>query len=294
MKSISLLLSAVMVAVMVTGCGLIKKTGTTVTDEKSDVKTTVVGATASGSYGESQTAPLLGSWAISAIDGKNVVINGDNHPQITIKANPDAKTAVQVIVFNGCNYINGVWNVIGSKLEANGEFLTSLMMCHDAPYEGAITQAVNKVRSYTVVNENTITLNAADGSALMTLRKRNLAFLNGAWKVTAIQNSEVPTDVAVKIVIDIDEAKIHGNAGCNVLNGAIVVKLDKQNGIEFKDLVTTRMTCPAMNTERAFLLALEQVDNCEEGQSADQAIMKSSDGQTLLTLVRISPDQIGD
>lgn len=88
--------------------------------------------------------------------------------------------------------------------------------------------------------------------------------------------------------------KIHGNAGCNILNGAIVVKLDKGDGIEFKDLATTRMTCPAIATEQAFILALEQVDTCVEGASSDQAIMKGANGQPLLTLIRISPDQVGE
>lgn len=292
MKFVSLFASAIAVAALVSGCGTMKKSGTTAADSGSNVKTTTVGSTIS-SYDEAQIAPLLGSWAVTAINGKKVVINGDNHPQITFEAIPDAKTAIMVIAFNGCNYLNGSWIVRGSKLEPNGEFLSSLKACDDAPYETAMNLALNDVKSYSVVDDNTVTLNSASGNTVMTLRKRNLSFLNGAWQVTTIQGTPVPANTAIKVVIDVDECKIHGNAGCNVLNGSIVVKLDKGDGIEFKDLATTRMTCPAIATEQAFLLALEQVDTCVEGASADQAIMKSASGQPLLTLIRISPDQVG-
>lgn len=243
---------------------------------------------------EQQTASLIGCWSITSVNGKNVVVNGDNHPQITFKAIPEAKTGVLVIVNNGCNYLNGSWTVTGTKLEANGEFVSSLRACPDAPYESAINQAVNQTASYSIVDANTITLNSAAGHSLMTLRRCNLSFLNGAWRITTISGQSVPSNTNIKVVIDVDECKIHGNAGCNIVNGTIVVNLDKGDGIEFKDLATTRMTCPAIATEQAFLLALEQVDTCVEGTSSDQAVMKGTDGQTLLTLVRISPDQLNE
>lgn len=295
MKLVSLFASALAVTTLVSSCGVLKKSGTTVTDNNSDVKATPVATTGkTSSYDESQIAPLMGSWAVTDINGKKVVVNGENHPQISFEAIPDAKTAILVIAFNGCNYLNGSWIVRGSKLEPNGEFLSSLKACNDAPYEDAMNRALNSVAAYSVVDANSITLNSADGKQLMTLRKRNLSFLNGAWQVTTIQGTPVPASAAIKVVIDVDECKIHGNAGCNILNGTVVVNLDKGDGIEFKDLATTRMTCPDIATEQAFLLALEQVDTCTEGASADQAIMKDSDGKQILTLIRISPDQVGE
>lgn len=278
---------------LVSGCGTIKKSGTAVTDKNTEVKTTPVPGKTSA-YDESQIAPLLGSWAVTSIGGKDVVVNGENHPQITFESIPDAKTAILVIAFNGCNYLNGSWIVRGSKLEPNGAFISSLKACNDAPYEDAMNRAINSVASYSIIDDNTISLNNAEGTALMTLRKRNLSFLNGAWQVTTIQGTPVPASTAIKVVIDVDECKIHGNAGCNILNGTVVINLDKGDGIEFKDLATTRMTCPDIATEQAFLLALEQVDTCVQGTSADQAIMKDSDGRQILTLIRISPDQVGE
>lgn len=286
----SVALSAI---ILLTGaCGVVKKSGTTATDSNANVKTSPVGSSAS--YGDTQTAPLLGSWAVTAISGKQVTVNGDNHPQITFEQIPGAGTALLVIVYNGCNYLNGSWIVRGSKLEPNGEFISSLKACADAPYEDALNRAIAEVKSYSILDSNTITLNGATGEAALMLRKRNLSFLNGAWQVTTIQGTPVPANTSIKIVIDIDEGKIHGNAGCNVVNGTIVVTLDKGDGIEFKDLATTRMTCPAIATEQSFLVALEEVAVCTQGASANQAIMKSDDGRPLLTLIKIPASEVGE
>ncbi len=299
MKSVSLFATALTVATLMSGCSIFQKTGTTVTDEKAQVKTTPANQTdkqtskpAVSPSSETQIAPLLGSWAVTSINGEKVVVNGENHPKFTFEAIPDAKTAILVIAFNGCNYLNGSWEVNGNKLKPNGNFISTLKACPDAPYEFALNEALNIVASYNVIDDNSISLNSDSGRTLMTLRKRNLSFLNGAWQVTTIQGTPVPASTAIKIVIDVDECKIHGNAGCNILNGSVVVNLDKGDGIEFKDLATTRMMCPDIATEQSFLLALEQVATCVEGASSDQATMKGAEGQPLLTLIRISPDQL--
>lgn len=98
----------------------------------------------------------------------------------------------------------------------------------------------------------------------------------------------------MKVVIDVDECKIHGNAGCNLLNGDVIVNLDKGDGIEFKNLATTRMTCPDIATEQQFLLALEEVDTAVQGATANNAVMKNSQGKTVLTMHRISAEELGD
>lgn len=275
-----------------TGCNILKKEGTTVNSDSKIVKTTTV--TTPETPARPVTDEFLGEWSITEIYGDKVTVNGENHPKLSFQLSEDVPGALMVIGFNGCNYLNGSWIVNGSKLNPNGEFITSLKACPDAPYEFAFNQAINRVASYSVIDNNSISLNSESGTALMTLRKRNLSFLNGAWQVTTIKGTPVPASTAIKVVIDIDECKIHGNAGCNILNGTVVINLDKGDGIEFKDLATTRMTCPDIATEQSFLVALEEVATCTEGASADQAIMKDSDGMPMLTLIRISPDQLNE
>lgn len=278
----------------ISSCSIFNKSGVSATTKQDDVKKEVVASSVSSNEDASGVESLLGCWSVTEINGQEVVVNGENHPQFTFKAMPEAPGAIMVIAFNGCNYLNGSWKVEDSKLMPFSEFISTMKNCPDAPYEFALNQALNETTGFSLDEPNTLILKSGTGRTVMTLRKRNLNFLNGAWKVTTINGVPVPENADVKIVIDVDECKIHGRAGCNIVNGTVVVNLDKGNGLEFKDLATTMMMCPYIDTERQFLLALEEVSTCTEGATPDQAVMKSSSGKDLLSLVRIPADQLSD
>lgn len=240
------------------------------------------------------TDALLGEWSITEVEGKTVTVNGENHPKITLAQAPGQNDVLRVIGYNGCNYLNGDWRLKGQAIVPMGEFITSLRACPDAPYEQDVNIALNSVASYSTVDADNIILKASDGRAVMKLRARNLSFLNGAWKVVRINGQDVPASADVRIVLDIEEGRIHGHAGCNVVNGQLLVNLDKGNALEFKNLVTTRMTCPDIATEQQFLLALEEADTATRGENASTALLKDNQGKTVITLSRLAPDSITD
>lgn len=290
MNKISILALAI-AGIMTTGCGVIKR---------APAKTATVTETAptaeTGFNTATQLAPaeMNGEWAIVNVNGKDVKVNGDNHPNLSFVVDENMPGAVSVIGFNGCNYINGTFYVEGTKLTPGGEFISTMKACHDAPYEYDINQALDHVVSYGINHSATgytMALNNASGTPLIVLRKHDIAFLNGAWKVDAINGNAVPASADVKIVIDLDQKSLHGNAGCNIVNGSLILTLDKENGIEFKDLVTTRMTCPDIATEQAFLLALENVSSAARDGSDNKAVLRDSDGNAVITLTRIDPKQ---
>lgn len=233
---------------------------------------------------------LLGEWSITQALGTDIIVNGENHPKLSlaqVSGNPDM---LRVIGYNGCNHINGDWKINGAKITPAGEFISSLMACPDAPYENVVNRAINSVASYKIVDPDNLELLSSGGDVVMKLRQRNLSFLNGAWRVVALHGE--PITANVRIVIDVDDCKIHGEAGCNVLNGDVVVNLDKGDGLEFKNLATSRMTCPDIQTEHEFLLALEEVDTAVRGATSSEALMKDDKGAVVITLERLSPDQI--
>ncbi|MDE6205197.1 MAG: META domain-containing protein [Duncaniella sp.] len=237
-------------------------------------------------------ATFDGEWSIVEVNGENVVINGENHPKLTFTIEQEKPGMISVIGFNGCNYLNGAWNIKGSKIVPAGEFISTLKACDDAPYEYAVNQALDQAESYQFTDPSNMVLLSSTAQPVMKLRRHNLAFLNGAWRVTEIEGAAISANV--RIVIDVDEHKIHGNAGCNILNGDITINLDKRDGIEFKNLATSRMTCPDIATEQAFLLALESVDNAAKGSTPDTAVLKNAAGQTIISLKRLSAAEIAD
>lgn len=282
------------VSIMASGCSTINRFS-----KKTDKVTTATVQTTDNAQRTTETvqeapAALLGEWSIIEVDGHAVVINGENHPKLTfaqMAAHPDQ---LRVIGFNGCNYINGDWQFAGQSIKPAGEFISSLRACPDAPYEARVNQAVNSVASYSLTDADNLSLLDASGKTVMRLRSRNLSFLNGAWRVTSIHGTPVPAEADIKVVIDIDECRLHGNAGCNVLNGDVTVNLDKGNGLEFKNLATSRMMCPYISTEQDFLLALEETDTAVRGDNGSEALLKDSQGRVVITLVRLSPDQLAE
>lgn len=277
-------------ALTTTGCGVLR-------NSSDKDKTTDTPASTKIESTEATTAQDIlksfdGEWSIVEVNGEKVVVNGENHPQITFTIEPSKPGIVSVIGYNGCNYLNGAWNIKGSKIVPAGEFISTLMACDNAPYEFAVNQALAQADSYQFTDPSNMVLLSSSARTLMKLRRHDLAFLNGAWRVTEIEGA--PITAKVRIVIDVDEHRIHGNAGCNLLNGDITINLDKGNGIEFKNLATSRMTCPDIATEQAFLLALESVHKAAKGNTPDTAVLKNASGQTIISLKRLSPSEIAE
>lgn len=275
---------------MTSGCGVLNKNSQKA-PSASTIPATKIEAV--------ETAPaseiinnLAGEWAIVEVNGEKVTVNGENHPKLTFQPDEAMTGVAKVIGYNGCNYLNGAWNIKGNKITPAGELISTLMACDDAPYEYAVNMALNDVAGYQLAEASDLSLLSSTGRTVMKLRKHNLAYLNGAWRVTEIDGA--PITANVKIVIDTQEYKVHGNAGCNVLNGDIVVNLDKGDGIEFKNLATSRMMCPDIATEQAFLLALESVSTAGKGKTADTAVLKNSAGQVIIALKRLAPDELVD
>lgn len=274
-------------ALATTSCSLLDKI-TSKTPKTPVAEQTAVPSVAPVQESPTSLKPLEGEWSIIEVLGQEVVVNGENHPKLTLT--PKGDGMLEVIGFNGCNYLNGVWNIRGNHIIPAGELISSLRACHDAPYEFSVNQALGQAENYTVTDASNMTLKSVSGKEVMKLRKRGLAFLNGAWKVTSIDGE--PVTAKIYMVLDIDEKKVHGNAGCNLMNGEIVVNLDKGDGIEFRNLVTTRMSCPDMAAERQFLLAMENVATVDKGDNEDTAALLDSSAKPVVTLVRLSAEQL--
>lgn len=292
MKSFHLIGVAVMATALLNSCSIMKNNKPA--EAPADTaKPSAVPVAPVPDVSAQQTKALLGEWSITEANGTKIIVNGENHPKLTLGAVSGQPDILRVIGFNGCNHINGDWKIDGSKIIPSGNFISTMRACPDAPYELTVNQALNSVASYRL-EANDLVLYSAAGTPVMILRSRNLSFLNGAWRVTAIHGNPLPATAKVKIVVDIDECKVHGNTGCNVLNGEIVVNLDKGDGLEFKNLAVTRMLCPDIATEQDFLLALEEVDTAVRGGDDSEALLKDTQGNTVIAMSRLSADQLAD
>lgn len=228
-------------------------------------------------------AAVPGEWTIYSVDGRN--ITGDERPYITFD-----NTNHRFYGSNGCNTINGDYTIDGNKITLSN-VISTMRACPDAPFETAINLALDKVSTFAIArtgNESYMSLINRTGRTVLVLRKHNMDYLNGTWRVAEIQGKSVNPDThpELQLVIDIPELRIHGNTGCNIVNGNLLIDPDKTDAMQFTDMATTRMACPDGALETEFLLAMEAVDRARPDGS-NKVILMDERGKRVIVLQRI-------
>lgn len=225
---------------------------------------------------------VKGDWAIEKVNGKNAV--GEKAP--FIKFDPSQK---RFYGNNGCNVINGsyAYNPADSVLSFSDVVSTMMACAKEGLTDYEINNALNATRYYSWEQRDSqyfLYFYNAQHKQVMTLMHQNFQFLNGTWAVTAI-NEEPVDEPDMKIVIDIDEGKLHGNTGCNILNGTIETDRETANSISFQKIITTRMACPDSSHETEFIVALEEATYARP-ISPEKVLLLNPDGKVVLELVR--------
>ncbi|MDD2961248.1 MAG: META domain-containing protein [Muribaculaceae bacterium] len=220
---------------------------------------------------------IAGEWTIISVFGKK--INMEEMPFL----NFDISTN-KMYGNNGCNVINGYFKTGKNKELEFDQVITSLMACPDVKVETSIMKAINETRSYSYSTiKGIIHLNFLDhrGAAILTLKRHNLDGLNGSWTVKEIDGKRMESD-KVRLVIDIQELRIHGNSGCNIINGVIVLDPKKNSAIQFSQIASTRMACPDMKIETALLVALEEVEFFKKKNSNELEFFDNKNQKVLI------------
>lgn len=271
------------VVLSLTGCDLFKKSVQTEAVLPSDRENVVTASAQSYRSQALERGEIGGYWAISEVDGKKAV--GEEPPYL----NFDIKEK-RVYGNNGCNTLNADYtsNPNDSTLRFSN-VITTMRLCADQELsEIAINQALANTARYTWHREGllyTITLLNNTGHTLMQLVHQDYEFMNGTWTVTemygkAIDNSDI------RLVIDVEEQKIHGNTGCNILNGTLIPDMLENGAVTFTNLATTRKACPDLDQETELLVALEEVCTVHPVDS-QTIVLYDAHEQPILTLRRL-------
>lgn len=226
---------------------------------------------------------ISGEWAIMTVSGHEAT--GETSPYLLF----DPKSG-RVFGNNGCNTINGQYDVNPADSTLSfSDILTTMRFCPESDNtETDINVAMNLTRRYTwtFTPELNYRLEFLDSgnNVLMSLQRQDFSFLNGTWRVTSIKGaSEDNPDIV--LVFDLAEQKLHGNTGCNILNGHISIDMGEHNSITLQDLMTTKMACPDGASETALLVALEEVMYARP-VNANVCQLIDGQGDAVLTLTR--------
>lgn len=222
---------------------------------------------------------LAGEWYINNVSGQE--IKGDNRPYLFFEPEKG-----RFYGSNGCNVLNGNLIADSTKNIRFTDVAASLRSCDSSTTtEYLINNAIADVTNFAIAttgDESLLNLRSKHGRNLIVLRRHNLGFANGAWTITSINGTEV-NNPDLKFIIDIPERKLHGFAGCNVINGHIFVNPDRNNSIEFHNLSATRATCPDIAVESDILISLEEVETCHLLPNGT-LVLRDSDGNDKITL----------
>lgn len=227
---------------------------------------------------------VKGDWAIETVNGK--AAKGEETP--FLKFVPNEK---KVYGNNGCNVLNAqyAYNAADSTLRFS-QVITTMRACATqgiTDYE--INKALDETRYYSWElrgSQYFLYFYDSHRKEVMSLMHQNFQFLNGTWSVVAI-GDEAVVNPDMKIVIDVDEGKLHGNTGCNLLNGEFTTDMESANKISFQRIATTRMACPDMSQETEFVVALEDAAYARP-VSRDKVLLLSDSGKMVLELKRSS------
>lgn len=227
---------------------------------------------------------VKGDWAIEKVFGKEAI--GETAPYL--KFEPSEK---RVYGNNGCNIINAAYQYNPSDSTLTFSNLVSTMMACGMTgiTDAEINSALSASRYYTWSlngDDYFITLLDSDHQPVLELMHQNFQFLNGTWAVKEIDGEEI--DIPdMKLVIDVDEGKIHGNTGCNILNGSLETDMDAANSISFQKIGLTRMACPTPNYETQLLVALEDASKAKPLQQERVELLNNL-GKVVLVMERTS------
>ena len=227
---------------------------------------------------------VKGDWAIESVNGKQVV--GEKAPFLKF-----VPTESKVYGNNGCNVINAEYKYNPSDSTISFSYLSSTMrLCHkEGLTDMEINLALDATRYYSCRlngDDYLMTFYNDRHEPIMNLMHQNFQFLNGTWAVKEISGEAVNVP-KMKLVIDVEEGKIHGNTGCNVINGSLEINMESANSISFQAITKTMMLCPDENYETQLLVALEEAMKAKPLQGGKVEFLDSQD-KVVLVLERTS------
>lgn len=205
---------------------------------------------------------LNGEWSIVEINGSAVVLTEErgDYPFIGFEA-----TTGKVYGNSGCNRIMGGFDtsVKAGNIDL-GNLAGTRMMCPDMTLETNVLNALKNVKGYKKMGQKMALTNSFNRPVVLLQPKNSvsqMASLEGEWKISEVNNTAIPADLENKpyLNFDIINNRIHGNAGCNMINGGFVTQEDNPKAISFPAVAATMMACPDMTLERKVLSALNQV-----------------------------------
>jgi heat shock protein HslJ len=183
--------------------------------------------------------------------------------------------AGQVSGSTGCNSFSGGYEADDTFLRI-GPLATTLMMCADpvGSQEVAMLAAFERVASY-ALTADVLEMMDADGNVLLTWASA-APIEEIAWVLTTLPGGAPVADGTFTTLL-LADGRLSGNAPCNQYSGDYTLE---GTSISIGSIVRTRMACPNLDQEDAYLNALQEVTSYAIEDNI--LVLAGADGTALL------------
>lgn len=226
---------------------------------------------------------IAGEWTIVQV-GSTVIDRDENMPYVVF-----VPSEGRIYANNGCNTLNGDYSIEGDEVTFHHVACT-MRLCPDVTFDHEINTVIAddtpvRVKITEVGTESILEFVTSTGKTLMRLRRGNLEFLNGQWEIVEVSGLGKPVDTAT-VFFDITDLKMHGNTGCNFINGEIYLDHRMANAVDFSNIITTMRMCPHPEQQTAILVALEETESAIS-DGTDRVLLLGPDGKIEMELKRM-------
>ena len=244
-----------------------------------------------------KSVDITGEWNVVSVEGKQVTGN----PYIGF----DTENG-RLYGNAGCNRIMGDFNYIPNVLDLKksisighielGNVASTRMMCPYMETEQKVLEALNEVTGFKS-SATGVELTDKDGKVLMSLEKReapavSVNDINGEWKISKVEGAAVEVaDKTPFLSFNVAEKAVHGNGGCNIINGSFSQEDGNPSSLKFGQMISTMMAGPGMETERKVLMAMNKVVSFVVNENGTLSLM-DADGNEVLLLVKSTGDAL--
>ena len=231
---------------------------------------------------------INGEWNIVEVNGSDV-LTGENGTLPFIAFDTEKG---QISGNSGCNRMMGKFDINANpgSLDLKG-IASTRMMCPDMITERNVLNALAQVKLYRQAGKNKMYLCNEAKRPVVVLEKReagaDLLKLNGKWNIKEVNGEAIPSGMEKQpfLSFDIKKGTIHGNAGCNLMNGGFETHAEQAKSISFPGVATTMMACPDMETESKILKAMNEVKSFDF-LSDNEVALYDANGTPVLSLTK--------
>lgn len=227
-----------------------------------------------------KSVDISGEWNVVSVEGQKVTGNpyiGFDMQEGRLYGNA------------GCNRIMGgveLDSINPCKIGFTGVASTR-MMCPDMETEQKVLEALNEVAGYQA-SATGVELTDKDGKVLISLEKReapavSVNDINGEWTISKVEGAAVEiADKTPFLSFNVTENTVHGNGGCNIINGSFSQEEGNSSSLKFGQMISTMMAGPGMETESKVLAAMNKVASFVMNEDGTLSLMDSGNNEVLL------------